>query len=169
MKITMLLLLLLLVASVSAQSAVQKVEIVCSPKENAVAFSASLVVGGELTLGPFDKHTVLVFKHVVTNIGNAYSPETGLFTAPVTGAYHFEWYIGVHGPSPTSAGLFKNSDQIFLAWEQQTAGLFGTAANGVMLQLKAGDQVSVRLWAGTKIFDNLYHHTTFSGHLLFTM
>ncbi|XP_040920509.1 uncharacterized protein LOC121199673 isoform X3 [Toxotes jaculatrix] len=41
-----------------------------------VAFSASLLASGEVTLGPFNTHTPLVFKHVVTNIGNAYNPNT---------------------------------------------------------------------------------------------
>uniref|UniRef100_A0A671V8B5 C1q domain-containing protein n=1 Tax=Sparus aurata TaxID=8175 RepID=A0A671V8B5_SPAAU len=42
-----------------------------------VAFSASLFTSGSGTLGPFNTHTPLVFRHVVTNIGNAYNPNTG--------------------------------------------------------------------------------------------
>ncbi|KAF1378057.1 hypothetical protein PFLUV_G00185630 [Perca fluviatilis] len=136
-----------------------------------VAFSASLLAGESATIGPFPSHTTLIYKHVPTNIGNAYNSNTGLFTAPVRGAYHFEWWVGVHGDNgvhASAAGLFKNSDQIFLAWEQQTA-YFGTSSNGVTLFLEVGEVVSVRLWAGTLAFDNGYHHTTFSGHLLFPM
>uniref|UniRef100_A0A4W6FYS9 C1q domain-containing protein n=1 Tax=Lates calcarifer TaxID=8187 RepID=A0A4W6FYS9_LATCA len=132
-----------------------------------VAFSASLVAHGEVTLGPFNTQTTLVFKHVVTNIGNAYDANTGVFTAPVKGAYHFEWYIGVHG-SIAGAALVKNTDHIFLAYEHQTNG-FGTSSEGVTLLLEAEDVVFLRLWPNTKVFDNLYHHTTFSGHLLFTV
>ncbi|XP_078100691.1 complement C1q-like protein 4 [Sander vitreus] len=136
-----------------------------------VAFSASLVAGGETTIGPFPTHTTLIYKHVVTNIGNAYNSNTGLFTAPLRGVYHFQWWVGAHGDGgahASSAGLFKNSDHIFLAWEQQTSH-FGTSSNGVTLYLEVGDIVSVSLWANTLAFDNLFHHTTFSGHLLFTM
>ncbi|XP_035846740.1 complement C1q-like protein 4 isoform X3 [Sander lucioperca] len=136
-----------------------------------VAFSASLVAGGETTIGPFPTHTTLIYKHVPTNIGNAYNSNTGLFTAPLRGVYHFQWWVGAHGDGgahASSAGLFKNSDHIFLAWEQQTAH-FGTSSNGVTLYLEVGEVVSVRLWANTLAFDNLYHHTTFSGHMLFPM
>lgn len=42
-----------------------------------VAFSASLLASGEATVGPFNTNTPLVFRHVVTNIGDAYSPNTG--------------------------------------------------------------------------------------------
>ncbi|XP_076597577.1 uncharacterized protein LOC143327223 [Chaetodon auriga] len=60
-----------------------------------VAFSASLLASGSGHVGPFNIHTPLVFGHVVSNIGNAYNPNTGMFTAPVRGAYRFEFYIGV--------------------------------------------------------------------------
>ncbi|XP_061592468.1 uncharacterized protein LOC133457327 isoform X2 [Cololabis saira] len=56
-----------------------------------VAFSASLLTSGSGTIGPFNAHTNLIFRNVVTNVGNAYNPNTGFFTAPVRGAYHFEF------------------------------------------------------------------------------
>ncbi|XP_037628111.1 uncharacterized protein LOC119489560 isoform X7 [Sebastes umbrosus] len=41
-----------------------------------VAFSASLLASGSGHVGPFNTHTPLVFRYVVTNIGNAYNPNT---------------------------------------------------------------------------------------------
>uniref|UniRef100_A0A8C6SV00 C1q domain-containing protein n=1 Tax=Neogobius melanostomus TaxID=47308 RepID=A0A8C6SV00_9GOBI len=134
-----------------------------------VAFSASLLESGSGTLGPFNAHTPLVFKHVVSNIGKAYSPHTGIFTAPVRGAYHFEFYIMANGGSHSSAVvLVKNGEHVFVAGEYQTNG-HGTAANGVTLLLEAGDVVFLRLFLNHIIFDNENHHSTFSGHLLFPM
>uniref|UniRef100_A0A8C6T6Y2 C1q domain-containing protein n=1 Tax=Neogobius melanostomus TaxID=47308 RepID=A0A8C6T6Y2_9GOBI len=132
-----------------------------------VAFSASLLESGYGTLGPFNTHTTLVFKHVVSNIGKAYSPHTGIFTAPVRGAYHFEFYFVAYGGSHSSAvGLVKNGEHIFIAGQHQTNG-WGTSANGVTLLLEAGDVVFLRLWQGYVIYDDESHHSTFSGHLLF--
>ncbi|XP_022600459.1 complement C1q-like protein 2 [Seriola dumerili] len=132
-----------------------------------VAFSASLLADGAQTIGPFNKHTTLIFKHVLTNIGGAYDPNTGVFTAPVRGAYHFEWHIGVHA-SNTAAVLVKNTNHIFAVAEHQGSG-YGSSSQCANLRLEAGDVVFVRLWHGAKVFDNMNRHTTFSGHLLFTM
>ncbi|XP_041802743.1 complement C1q-like protein 2 [Chelmon rostratus] len=135
-----------------------------------VAFSASLLASGSGTVGPFNTHTPLVFRHVVSNIGNAYSPNTGFFIAPVRGAYHFEFYIGAHGHAshPSGAVLVKNGAHVFIAYEHQTSH-YGSSANGVTLLLEVGDVVFLRLWANTRMFDNENRHSTFSGHLLFTM
>ncbi|XP_028450416.1 complement C1q-like protein 4 [Perca flavescens] len=136
-----------------------------------VAFSASLLAGGQAgTLGPFPSHPTLVFKHVVTNIGNAYNPNTGVFTAPVRGAYNFEWSIGAHGNNrnPSAAWLVKNSEHVFIAYEYEPAG-FMSSSNGATLLLEVGDIVFVRLAGGTRAYDDINHHTTFSGSLLFTM
>ncbi|XP_051256824.1 uncharacterized protein LOC127363909 isoform X2 [Dicentrarchus labrax] len=99
-------------------------------KVGQVAFSASLLATGSGYVGPFPRHTTLIFKHVDTNIGKAYNPDTGIFTAPVRGAYHFEWYIGTYGGHQASAAvLVKNSQLIFTAYEHQTSG-YGTTAMG---------------------------------------
>ncbi|XP_014877557.1 complement C1q-like protein 2 [Poecilia latipinna] len=134
-----------------------------------LAFSASLLATGQGHTGPFNTHINLIFKHVVTNIGNAYNPNTGLFTAPVRGVYHFEFHIYGHGSNnPTSAELVKNRQQIFTAWTSQPAG-GQKASNGVSLLLEIGDVVFLRMRANSWVADTAGHHTTFSGHLLFTM
>uniref|UniRef100_A0A8C6UJQ1 C1q domain-containing protein n=1 Tax=Neogobius melanostomus TaxID=47308 RepID=A0A8C6UJQ1_9GOBI len=131
-----------------------------------VAFSASLLASGSGNVGPFNTHKTLVFKYIFSNIGNAYNPSTGFFTAPVRGAYHFELHI--YGPNASGAWLVKNGEHICIAWENQTNG-HGKASNGATLLLEPGDVVFVRQYANSVIQDNGNHHSTFSGHLLFPM
>ncbi|KAF1378139.1 hypothetical protein PFLUV_G00186990 [Perca fluviatilis] len=135
-----------------------------------VAFSASLLVTGETTIGPLPTDIVLIYKHVITNIGNAYNSNTGVFTAPVRGVYNFEWHVGAVGDgSHASAGwLVKNSEKVFMAYGQQNQH-FGSTSNGVTLLLELGDVVFVRLAANCKVYDNVNKHNTFSGHMLFPM
>uniref|UniRef100_A0A3B5LE62 C1q domain-containing protein n=1 Tax=Xiphophorus couchianus TaxID=32473 RepID=A0A3B5LE62_9TELE len=135
-----------------------------------VAFSASLLASGDGHIGPFNTQTPLVFRHVVANIGNAYNPNTGFFIAPMRGAYHFEFHLhGLgHASYPTGAVLVKNGDPIFTAYEHQ-ASYYVNPSNGATLLLETGDVVFLRQWQNTRIYDNHNHHTTFSGHLLFTV
>ncbi|XP_062315654.1 complement C1q-like protein 2 isoform X1 [Osmerus eperlanus] len=135
-----------------------------------VAFSASLFASGSGYLGPFNTQTNLIFRHVITNIGKAYNPDTGFFIAPVRGTYQFQFYIGAHGHASyvSAAVLVRNGQHIFIAYEQQPSG-YGTSSNGASLLLEEGDVVFLKLWHNSRIFDNDHNHSTFSGHLLFTM
>ncbi|XP_035864674.1 complement C1q-like protein 4 isoform X1 [Sander lucioperca] len=157
------------------QAAQQKTEVDKLKKQlqvRQVAFSASLVVADPKTTGPFPTDTTLIFKHVVTNIGNAYNSNTGMFTAPVRGVYHFEWSVAAKGDNSHGSGawLVKNTQNVFMAYEYEAYG-FMSSSKAVALLLEVGDVVFVRLVAeGSNVaYDDKSHHTTFSGHLLFPM
>uniref|UniRef100_A0A096M4Z0 C1q domain-containing protein n=1 Tax=Poecilia formosa TaxID=48698 RepID=A0A096M4Z0_POEFO len=135
-----------------------------------VAFSASLMASGGGDIGPFNAYTSLIFRNVVSNIGNAYNPNTGFFTAPVRGVYHFNYHIYGHGHSSHGSGavLVKNGEYIFMAYEHQTT-LGANSANTVTMLLELGDVVYLLQRVNTRIFDDQLHYTTFSGLLLFPL
>lgn len=65
--------------------------------------------------------------------------------------------------------LMKNGEQMVIVFNHPAGRLYETAINGMTLQLEVGDQVYVRLWLNTWIYDNDNKHSTFVGHLLFPL
>jgi len=51
----------------------------------------------DVNMGPVVENTNVVFDRVVTNVGDAYDPETGKFTAPADGVYQFNVIISAQG------------------------------------------------------------------------
>lgn len=84
-----------------------------------MAFSASLLAAGSGTLGPFNTHTPLVFRHVVTNIGNAYNPNTGS---------HFQRFITVEAVFPSTWMTCVSPENCLLL---SLAGFFIAPVRGV--------------------------------------
>ncbi|XP_036414748.1 complement C1q-like protein 2 [Colossoma macropomum] len=136
-------------------------------QERKVAFSASLSGGEAGHTGPYSTGITLVYKHVFTNIGNAYNPVTGFFTAPVRGVYHFRFSL--HGGAGRSATveLHKNGQHIAGTHAYQPQGNV-SSSNGVSLLLEVGDVVCLKVSANAWVYDDWFHHSTFSGQMLFS-
>ncbi len=96
--------------------------------------------------------------------------DTGIFTAPMKGVYVFRVFSKAYGSQSkgVSVGLFKNGQCEISTYAQQDSG-FISSSNGVSLLLEKGDEVRVNLFPDFGLFDNEFHHSTFSGHLLFPM
>uniref|UniRef100_A0A3B3ZL85 C1q domain-containing protein n=1 Tax=Periophthalmus magnuspinnatus TaxID=409849 RepID=A0A3B3ZL85_9GOBI len=125
-----------------------------------VAFSVSLADSGELYKGPCADKT-LVFKRVFSNIGNGYNPNTGMFTAPVGGAYFFTFNTFGYNSHTAGAILIKNNDI-----QGVSADGADSSSNSVLLSLAPGDTLHLQLWDNGQVFDNANAHTTFTGFLL---
>ncbi|XP_039972744.1 complement C1q-like protein 2 [Xiphias gladius] len=133
-----------------------------------VAFAVSL--GGNGLQKTTSGSKTLVYKDILTNIGQAYNSETGVFTAPVRGVYYIRFTANAPTNFPMSAVLYKNNAAIqLIAHEQPSGEGSDTASNGAALLLEQGDTLSMQLWHNTQIWDNSNHHSTFSGFLLFPM
>ncbi|XP_042368448.1 cerebellin-2-like [Plectropomus leopardus] len=133
-----------------------------------VIFSAA-TGGGDRIIGPFNTNITLIYRTVITNIGNAYSPYTGIFTAPVAGVYYFTIFYHANGHQPGMLFLFKNNHPMVMTDDHRCD--YDTADNGgnaAFLQLQPGDQVYVLMRAHTHVYGSDYH-TTFSGSLVTQM
>ncbi|XP_031440610.1 complement C1q-like protein 2 [Clupea harengus] len=135
-----------------------------------VAFSASLAPSGEVYEKHSDTSPNLVYKRIFTNTGNAYDSNTGSFTAPVKGIYFFSFSTFGYHNFLSGAILTKNGQYMVSSYDPPATGDTGdTGGNSVILQLEAGEKVTMRLWKNSQVFDNLNGHNTFSGFLLFPL
>ncbi|KAL1276510.1 hypothetical protein QQF64_036133 [Cirrhinus molitorella] len=139
-------------------------------QDRQIAFSASLMQSNSGYIGPFTTEITLIYRNVFTNIGNAYNPITGIFTAPLKGVYMFRISLYYHGSQSTSSAvaIIRNGQLAVMAHAHQ-AGFVVNSSNGVVLLLEVGDVVYVRFLANHRIYDNNNNHNTFSGHLLFPL
>ncbi|ROI89223.1 Complement C1q-like protein 4 [Anabarilius grahami] len=137
-------------------------------RDREIAFSASLMESGEGDIGPFTTTITLTYRNVFTNIGNAYNPITGIFTAPLKGAYMFRVSAFGIGPTAASADIVKNGKIVIASYNNQAQNVLNSS-NGVVFILEVGDVVYVTLYSGRRIYDNQYNHNTFSGFLLFPL
>ncbi|KAL1280685.1 hypothetical protein QQF64_015285 [Cirrhinus molitorella] len=110
-----------------------------------VAFSASLstLKDGFQFIGPYTQTTTLVYKNAITNIGNAYNNNSGIFTAPVKGVYFFNFVVFNPHDISTGVKLLKNGNVVVTATDnppkQDTED---TTFNSVSLILEQDDLFS---------------------------
>lgn len=128
-----------------------------------VAFTAVYPLSGTMTAGNIP--LPIVYKHVVSNIGNVYSPVTGYFTAPVSGVYYFSFTSFFWNKGTTGGSLYHNGNEVVSWYSGYTGGL--TNSNSAVLQLRPGHKVNVGLWANRKLTENVNKYCSFSGFLLF--
>ncbi|KAI4904180.1 hypothetical protein NFI96_022118 [Prochilodus magdalenae] len=124
-----------------------------------VAFSATL----NSDVGPLSADSDLVFSGVNTNIGGAYNPKTGLFTAPVRGVYYFHFTIcSSHKGQYSGIYLKKNNNRLTGLSEYNYDGYSKFISGGVTVQLERGDVVHARIYKGYFLCG---YGSTFSGFL----
>ena len=103
----------------------------------------------------------IVFDNAVTNVGNGYIPQQGIFVAPVAGTYVFCVTLMVCGP-PNSWGHFMVNGRII-------AKLFvdhQQSSQTIVVYLKKGDDVSVQNTVSEREYMG-DRYNTFSGFLLY--
>ncbi|WAR04406.1 C1QT3-like protein [Mya arenaria] len=129
---------------------------------NQVAFFVGL---GE-NLGPIDANTDLIMDKVVTNVGDAYEPMTGKFTAPFSGTYHFTVVVAAQGRQKAAVMLMEDGKMTLTVWAESVP-YWATSSNTALLTLHRDQQVwLVRLQRAPYLHGYMY--SSFSGYMLFS-
>ncbi|XP_049896804.1 myosin-11-like isoform X19 [Epinephelus moara] len=140
-------------------------------RENAerpkVAFYTALTDAGHV--GPYSTDITLKYSKVFTNIGNAYNPATGFFTAPVKGVYYLQFSVCSNRTGYMGVYVYKNNQLIMFNDEGKEEVGLEYLTKSVVLELKAGDEIYLVLPSDYSLYDSPHNHNTFSGSLLFTL
>ena len=129
---------------------------------NQPAFEAKLCSS---TVNPGD---VITWETALTNVGGAYNPATGVFTAPVSGTYAFGFNLL---PPFASGGEFrfafwKNGGLYDCIIQQKAATTWSTAQGSLVTHLNAGETLSIMYSFGTGALYLDCAYNRFWGHLL---
>ncbi|XP_006823159.1 complement C1q-like protein 4 [Saccoglossus kowalevskii] len=120
---------------------------------------------------------IVVFDHVITNLGNGYDENTGIFTCPVSGTYFFTFNGLKNYGKNLHLKLMKNRVEIVSAHSGQGLGSLGPSelqhtGNDVIIHCDEGDGVWIWLSYSDSNPYQLFSHpthkyTSFSGYIIF--
>ncbi|KAK7884132.1 hypothetical protein WMY93_027255 [Mugilogobius chulae] len=144
------------------ESRVSKMEAKLEPK---VAFSVGLTANGNI--GPFNVETTLVYGKVFYNMGQAYNPVTGVFTAPVKGVYFFTFKAFNYGGGTTALRMFHNQTCLLENWGYSSSHMY--YSNTRIIQMEKGDVLYMKLAPNKQLYDDAGNYNSLSGFLLYTV
>lgn len=129
-----------------------------------VAFTANLLEH-QTDIGLYQ---TIIFDTIEVNIGDGYSADTGIFTAPVAGTYFFLASITSHNNDFVESEIVHNGQYLNHMYSSDNDHYQEQGTNGGVIVLEKGDHVWVRNAHRdkTKVFGHKY--STFSGFLLFS-
>ena len=128
--------------------------------QNSVGFSATRADAYTRSTGSSN----IVFDRTLTDVGYGWKPQQGVFEAYNPGLYVFSWSSVSPSGSEARVSLFKNGQEEAHSWSDSKG--YQSASNQVVLQLRQGDRVSLRVTEG-RVFEptSTYRgYTTFSGY-----
>ncbi|XP_060591225.1 uncharacterized protein LOC132746164 [Ruditapes philippinarum] len=130
-----------------------------------IAFTAGVSVDNLHNLG---EHQSIIFDRVITNIGNAYRPHTGIFNVPVKGAYAITLTMTVEPNKLQRLELVVDGGSTYyISAGQADARDYTSTTKQWILELHTASEVWVRKVgaAYTDLHGNM--DTIISGYLLF--
>lgn len=111
-----------------------------TPVNNIVAFYAYL---SRPVSSPSGLH-ILIFDTIITNSGNAFHFNTGVFIAPHSGLYVFTWTIRMYGNAHHTTELLVSKNIVGRLYFNPSGQVNGSVSKTVVVHVNQGDDVFVR-------------------------
>ena len=112
---------------------------------------------------------VITFDRTVSNIGSYFNAQSSTFLCPYSGLYQFSVHILAAVNSTAQANIMLDGQQLVIAWADAILNTYPQSSNTVLVQCDEGQTVWVESSSsvnGSRIFNNAFKHSTFSGVLL---
>ena len=100
-----------------------------------MAFFAVVAKG---SLGTVGANQIIVFENVITNVGNAYNADHGLFTAPSSGLYQFSASIMAHHSQEVWTRFTLNNKPVSHIYARATDNRHAQGSQTIILELEKG-------------------------------
>nr|QBA18407.1 type 2 C1q domain-containing protein 6 [Littorina littorea] len=133
----------------------------------AVAFTARISLDRDRNQQglPLGHQQTVIFNEAITNIGDAYNPHNGIFTAPAAGTFaFFLTQMGVRFSGEIYLDIVKNGVTLDRVFAQGSTDSHDQGSTHVTTHLREGDQVWVRQTRGDAVRGDTW--TVFTGYLL---
>lgn len=118
---------------------------------------------------PSTHHHILAFDTVITNVGNAYHPQSGTFIAPRTGLYVFTWTIRLWGSSYHTSELLVDNNIVNTIYLDPNNHIDGSVTGTAVVLVNQGDDVLVRTGSENNngdIKSDTHGRSSFAGWIL---
>ena len=133
----------------------------------AVAFTA---VVSPPQLSNLGAGQTVVYDQIVTDVGNDYHNRSGVFTAPVSGVYVFNYAVMMDPGLSEYIELVKNGNHVIWNYGHAPGAThLISASRTAVVELMVGDQVWIRTQKSSTHGNGIIHgngFTTFSGWLI---
>ena len=130
-----------------------------------MAFSVRFTTGDNNDGLALDPGSTLKFDNVNTNIGGAYDPATGKFTAPVPGTYaFFVSTMAANGHDYLHRAIDLHDSVLVLTFAESGGDSYDQGSSLVTTHLDKGQQLWVRESHGAAVGGGVL--TVFTGYLL---
>lgn len=112
------------------------------------------------------KHQTLIYDAIITNDGNGYNSQSGVFTVPFTGQYVFTWSATVWVRSAYETQLMVNGDVKGVTFADAGEATDADMSTGVVVVgVQKGDDVYIRTgtYVRATMQSSKYGRASFSG------